>query len=128
MKIKILLIYILAFTLSLSLFGCGLVGNIIHNQADINSNIDEQMPEWLTVAHRVQASEKSEETSEEDSNNNNTAATPTVTQPAATQPGSTQPAQQTEQPTQTSGTPRWQQPGTMEFIAKQRLDQYWIKS
>jgi hypothetical protein len=122
MKTKIILSYIIAVTLSLTLVGCGLIGSLRTNKTEISSNLGEELPEWLTVAHRVQAAEKPQADAVGDVSENDDLA-PIVNRPASTQTGSTQPTQQVEQPVPTSGTPRWKQPGTMEYIAKQQLDQ-----
>jgi len=124
-RIKTLLIFSLVIALSFSLFGCKLLpwGD---SAAEETAALAE-LPQWLTLAHRAEAAEEpvlEEEEEVEEEEEEESAEAPAqsgTTQPATTQPATTQPAQ-TEQPAQT-GTPRWQQPGTMEYIAKIRLDQ-----
>jgi hypothetical protein len=123
MKFRIMSTFIFIIAFSLLVLGCGLINTFEDNSGEISNNIGEELPEWLTVAHRVQAAERPEQESETDENGESAATNPVVNQPASTQPGTTQPEQQAEQPAPTSGTPRWQQPGTMEYIAKQQLDQ-----
>ncbi len=108
--IKLIFAIAIAIAISLPLVGCGLIG-ALRTSTELTDSFVEVLPEWLTLDHRVQAAERSEND-----------AAPIVSQPAATQPGSTQPAQQAEQQAPSTGTPRWQQPGTMEYIAKQQLD------
>ena len=119
--IMYLFLVCLVLTISYSLVGCGLIGTQ-NMTSDFEPNLQEQLPEWLTIAHRVQAAEEPIIEPEKDDRSQETETVPAVNQPASTQTGSTQPAQQAQQPTQT-GTPRWQQPGTMEYIAKLQLDQ-----
>ncbi len=109
-RIKTLLIFVFVIALSFSLVGCKLLpwGD---SAAEDTAAID-ALPGWLTLAHRAEAAEEPE-TEEE--------AAEAPTQAAAAQPAATQP-EQAEQPAQT-GTPRWQQPGTMEYIAKMQLDE-----
>ncbi|MBM4236648.1 MAG: hypothetical protein FJ152_09320 [Firmicutes bacterium] len=124
MKIKTILVYIITLALSLSLVGCGLFGSLRATRTEISNNFEEELPEWLTVAHRVQAAERPDtDTGTEESKEDDNTTLPVVNQPVATQPGSTQPVQIDEQQTPATGTPRWKQPGTMEYIAKQQLDQ-----
>jgi septal ring-binding cell division protein DamX len=121
--IKTLLILSLVIGLSFSLLGCKLLpwgDSAVEETTTIAA-----LPGWLTLAHRAEAAEEpevdEEEATEEEEETAEAPAQTATTQPATTQPATTQPAQ-TEQPAQT-GTPRWQQPGTMEYIAKMRLDQ-----
>jgi len=118
MKMQTTLTYFFALILSLSLVGCGLVGTLRTNKAEVSINLGKEMPEWLTVAHRVQTAERPQTDTEKDESRENDTE-PLLNQPASPQPGSDQPEQQTA----ASGTPKWQQPGTMEYIAKQQLDQ-----
>lgn len=118
-RIKTLVIFSLVIALSFSLLGCKLLpwGD---SAAEETATVAE-LPQWLTLAHRAEAAEEPEMEEGEEA-----AETPTqtaTTQPATTQPATTQPAQQTQQPAQSSGTPKWQQPGTMEYLAKLQLDQ-----
>jgi hypothetical protein len=117
-RLKTLIAVFILIALTLTIAGCGLIGAYRAN-SDISDNQEQDLPEWLTVAHRVQMETLTVEESEENGLGLEAERTPVVNQPASTQPGSTQP----EQPAPTSGTPRWQQPGTMEYIAKQQLDQ-----
>jgi hypothetical protein len=119
--ITLITVFVL-IALTLSTAGCGLIG-AYRSGSEINSNLDEDLPEWLTAAHRVQAAKRPESEPETDGNGESAPTNPVVNQPASTQPSTTQPEQPVEQPAPTSGTPRWQQPGTMEYIAKQQLDQ-----
>jgi hypothetical protein len=120
-RVKTLLLISITIAISFSLIGCGLVGSW-NASADDNLVLKDHLPQWLTLAHRAQAAEEPVIETEIDEQSQGTETVPTVNQPASTQPSPTQPAQQNEQPTQT-GTPRWQQPGTMEYIAKLQLDQ-----
>jgi hypothetical protein len=122
--IKTLLILSLVIGLSFSLLGCKLLpwgDSAVEETTTIAA-----LPGWLTLAHRAEAAEEpevdEEEATEEEEETAEAPAQTATTQPATTQPATTQPAQ-TEQPAQSSGTPRWQQPGTMEYIAKMRLDE-----
>jgi hypothetical protein len=120
-RIKTLLIFSLVLALSFSLFGCKLLP--WGDSATEETAAIAGLPEWLSLAHRAEAAEEPEIDEEEEEADEEEAAettTPTATsQPATTQ----QPTQQTEQPAQSSGTPRWQQPGTMEYLGKLELDQ-----
>jgi hypothetical protein len=119
-RIKTLLIFSLVLALSFSLFGCKLLP--WGDSATEETAAIAGLPEWLSLAHRAEAAEEPEIDEEEEEADEEEAAettTPTATsQPATTQ----QPTQQTEQPAQSSGTPRWQQPGTMDYLAKLELD------
>jgi hypothetical protein len=118
-RIKTLLIFSLVIALSFSLFGCKLLpwsGSAAEETTTIAA-----LPQWLTLAHRAEAAEEPEVDEEEATEEEEeTAEVPAPT--ATTQPATTQPAQQTQQPAQSSGTPRYMQPGTMEYIAKLQLD------
>jgi len=116
-RIKIFLLISIVVATSLFVVGCGLVGSW-KASSEVDVNTADEMPEWLTIAHRAQASEEPVIEPVEEDRQPEQGTTPIVSQPATTQP-----AQQTEQPAPAVGTPRWQQPGTMEYIAKQRLDQ-----
>jgi len=116
-RIKAFLLICAIVAVSFFMVGCGLAGTW-RASSTVDVNVADDVPEWLTLAHRAQASEQP--VIEPDENESNQGP---VTTPSANQPPSTQPAQQTEQPASVSGTPKWQQPGTMEYIAKQRLDQ-----
>jgi hypothetical protein len=120
-RVKTLLLISMVITTSFLVIGCGLIGTWSASSED-RLDLQDHLPEWLTLAHRVQAAEEQIIETEGDDRNLETETVPTVNQPASTQPSSTQPAQQNEQPAQT-GTPSWQQPGTMEYIAKLQLDQ-----
>jgi len=116
-RIKTLLIFSLVIALSLSLFGCKLLpwGDSAAEETAAIAGL----PEWLTLAHRAEAAEEPE-VDEEEADEEEEAAE-TSTQAATSQPATTQPAQ-TEQPAQSSGTPKYLQPGTMEYLAKIQLD------
>lgn len=120
-RVRTLLLISIVVTISFLVIGCGLIGTWSASSED-DLDLKDHLPQWLSLAHRVQAAEEPIIEPEDDDRNLETETVPSVNQPASTQPGSTQPAQQNEQPTQT-GTPRWQQPGTMEYIAKLQLDQ-----
>lgn len=120
-KLKTSLIVVILIALPLALAGCGLVGALGTNKTEISSNMGEELPEWLTAAHRVQAVPLPVREPEEDESNQDPVTIPVIGQPASPQPSPTQPAPQPAP--QPSGTPRWQQPGTMEYIAKLQLDQ-----
>jgi len=117
---KTLLIFSLVIALSFSLFGCKLLpwGD---SAAEETAALAE-LPQWLTLAHRAEAAEEpvleeEEKVEEEEEEESAEAPAPAATtQPATSQPAATTPAQ-------TSGTPLWQQPGTMEYLAKLQLDQ-----
>ena len=117
-RIKTLVIISLVIGLSFSLLGCKLLpwGD---SAAEETTTVAE-LPQWLTLAHRAEAAEEPEVDEEEEATEEEAAEAPAPT--ATTQPATTQPAT-TEQQVQQSGTPRWQQPGTMEYIAKMRLDE-----
>ncbi len=102
--------------------GCGLIGSwsAKPNAAD---SITDEIPEWLTIAHRAQVSEQPVTEPDEDISNQGSEEVPSGNQPPAAQPPVNQPAQQAEQQTPPTGKPKWQQPGTMEYIAKLRLDE-----
>jgi len=119
-RIKTLLIFSLVIALSFSLFGCKLLpwGDSAAEETAAIAGL----PEWLTLAHRAEAAEEPEVDEEEEEADEEEEAAETSTQPATSQPATTQPAQ-TEQPAQSSGTPKYLQPGTMEYLAKIRLDQ-----
>jgi hypothetical protein len=122
-RIKTLLIFSLVIALSFSLFGCKLLpwgDSAVEETTTIAA-----LPGWLTLAHRAEAAEEPEVEEEEEATEEEAAEAPAqtaTTQPATTQPATTQPAQ-TEQPAQSSGTPLYMQPGTMEYLAKLQLDQ-----
>jgi hypothetical protein len=120
-RVKTLLLISMVITTSFLVIGCGLI-NTWSASSEERLDLQDHLPEWLTLAHRVQAAEEQIIETEGDDRNLETETVPTVNQPASTQPSPTQPAQQNEQPAQT-GTPSWQQPGTMEYIAKLQLDQ-----
>ncbi len=122
-RIKTLLILVLVVAFVVLISGCGMLGYRSAGVDTGSSSIDE-LPQWLTLAHRAEAAEEPEVDEEEEATEEAAEAPAQVatTQPATTQPATTQPAQ-TEQQVQQSGTPRWQQPGTMEYIAKMRLDE-----
>jgi hypothetical protein len=114
---KTLLILSLVIALSFSLLGCKLLpwgDSAVEETTTIAA-----LPGWLTLAHRAEAAEEPE-VDEEEADEEEAAEAPAQT--ATTQPATTQPAQQTQQPAQSSGTPKWQQPGTMEYIGKIELD------
>jgi hypothetical protein len=121
-RIKAFLLICAIVAVSFFMVGCGLAGTW-RASSTVDVNVGDDVPEWLTLAHRAQAAEEPVVEPEDDDSNQGPATTPSANQPPSTQPGTTQPAQQTEQPAPESGTPKWQQPGTMEYIAKQRLDQ-----
>ena len=126
-RIKTLLILVLVVALVVLVSGCGMLGSRSAGVDTGSSSIDE-LPQWLTLAHRAEAAEEPEVAEEEEATEEEAAEAPAqtattqpaTTQPATTQPATTQPA--TQQPAQT-GKPLWQQPGTMEYIAKMRLDE-----
>ncbi len=117
-RIKTLLILVLVVAFVVLISGCGMLG---YRSAGVDtglSSIDE-LPQWLTLAHRAEAAEEPEIEEEEEATEEEAAEAPAqtaTTQPATTQPATTQPAQQT-------GTPKWQQPGTPEYLAKIMLDE-----
>ncbi len=119
-RIKAFLLICAVVAVSFFMIGCGLAGTW-RASSTVDVDVADDVPEWLTLAHRAQASEQP--VIEPDENNQGPVTTPSANQASSTQPGTTQPAQQTEQPAPVSGTPKWQQPGTMEYIAKMRLDQ-----
>ncbi|MBM4236649.1 MAG: hypothetical protein FJ152_09325 [Firmicutes bacterium] len=116
-RIKTLLIFSMVIALSFSLFGCKLLP--WGDSAAEETAVIAELPQWLTLAHRAEAAEEpemeEEEVAEEEEEASEAPAPAATTQPATTQPATTQPAQ-------TSGTPKWQQPGTMEYIGKLELD------
>jgi hypothetical protein len=114
-KTFLLISAVLAF--SFLMVGCGLVGSWRASSGP-EVNRSDEVPDWLTTDHRAQGSEEPVIEPDEDSPQPEPGTVPSVNQPAATQP-----AQQPEQQIPAGGTPRWQQPGTMEYIAKMRLDQ-----
>jgi len=118
-RIKTLLILVLVVAFVVLVSGCGMLGSRSAGVETGSSSIDE-LPQWLTLAHRAEAAEEPEVDEEEEATEEEAAEAPAPT--ATTQPATTQPAT-TEQQVQQSGTPRWQQPGTMEYIAKMRLDE-----
>jgi hypothetical protein len=123
-RIKTLLIVFLVIAFSFSLIGCKLLP--WGSSADVETGTEDGLPEWLMLAHRAEAAEEpevdEEEVDEDEPSVSESASTqPSTTQPATTQPAATQPT--TEQPAQSSGTPKWQEPGTMEYLAKLQLDQ-----
>lgn len=119
---KMFLLTIIIFIVSFLLVGCGLIGSW-RASSEVDVSVTDEVPEWLTIAHRAQAAEKPIIEPVADDRNQDIKTAPAVNQPASTQTGSTQPAQQSEQQTPIGGMPKWQTPGTMEYIAKQRLDQ-----
>jgi len=123
-RIKTLLILVLVVAFVVLVSGCGMLGSRSAGVDSGSSSIDE-LPQWLTLAHRAEAAEEPEVVEEEEAAEEETVAVPAQTgstQPATNQPAATQPAQ-TEQPVQSSGTPKYLQPGTMEYLAKLQLDQ-----
>jgi hypothetical protein len=125
-RIKTLLIISIVIAFSVSMIGCGMLGSG-STTADVTSGAEGDLPEWLMLSHRAEAVEEPEVEEEEapeeefEPEEEAVAEAPPAEQPA--QPS--QPAQpaQPAQPTQTSGTPRYLQPGTMEYIAKMKLDE-----
>jgi hypothetical protein len=116
--IKTLLIFSLVIALSFSLLGCKLLpwgDSAVEETTTIAA-----LPGWLTLAYRAEAAEEPE-VDEEEKETAEAPAQTAATQPATTQPATTQSAQ-TEQPAQSSGTPKYLQPGTMEYLAKINLD------
>ncbi len=126
-RIKTLLILVLVVALVVLVSGCGMLGSRSAGVDTGSSSIDE-LPQWLTLAHRAEAAEEPEIEEDEEAAKEEAAEAPTqtaTTQPATQQPATQQPATQqpaTQQPAQT-GKPLWQQPGTMEYLAKIQLDQ-----
>jgi len=120
-RLKILLSVFCLVALTLTIAGCGLIG-AYRASSDINGSLQQDLPEWLTVAHRAQMEIQPAEEPEENGLETNADRIPVVNQPASPLPDSTQPAPQPSP--QPGGTPRWQQPGTMEYITKLQLDQY----
>jgi hypothetical protein len=122
-RIKTLLIFSLVIALSFSLLGCNLLP--WGDSAAEETTTIAALPQWLTLAHRAEAAEEpevdEEEATEEEEETAEEPAQTATTQPATTQPATTQPAQ-TQQPAPSSGTPKYMQPGTMEYIAKLQLD------
>jgi hypothetical protein len=112
---KLLSVFIL-IALTLSIVGCGLIGADQAN-SDISGSLNQDLPEWLTVAHRAQMEIRPIKEPQENSLDLGSDGTPLVNQPSSLQPSLTQPAPQP------SGIPKWQQPGTMEYLTKLQLDQ-----
>lgn len=115
-RLKRYFILLIAVALTITLFGCGLIGADTSVPAT-NGSLDQDLPEWLTVDHRAQMEERPVEEPENNGLEPDADRAPIVNQPASPQPESPQPAPQP------SGTPRWQQPGTMEYVTKLQLDQ-----
>lgn len=119
-RLKTLLTVFILIALPLAIVGCGLVGTD-RASSDINGSLENNLPEWLALAHRAEAVPQPVRETENDESIQDPVTNPVIGQPASPQPSPTQPAQQPAP--QPSSTPRWQQPGTMEYIAKLRLDQ-----
>jgi len=131
-RINTLFLISVVVATSFIVVGCGLIGSW-RAGSSVEVNITNDVPEWLTITHRTQAAEQPVIEPEKDDNNQSPETDPSVyqpsvyqpssTQPGTTKPGTTKPVQQDEQQPPATGTPKWQQPGTMEYISKLRLDE-----
>ena len=113
-KIKTLLMLSMVMGLSLSLLGCGLLTSS-NADPEITAGQEGVLPEWLLADHRSLSVDIPDE------QNDDEAVVPASTEPVPVQstPAASQPAESVSSNT----VPKWQKPGTMEYIAKMMLDE-----
>ena len=113
-KIKTLLMLSMVMGLSLSLLGCGLLTSS-NADPEITAGQEGALPEWLLADHRSLSVDIPDE------QNDDEAVVPASTEPVPVQstPAASQPAESVSSNT----VPKWQKPGTMEYIAKMMLDE-----
>ncbi len=129
-KIKTLLTIGLVMALSISLLVCVLKTSS-NTDPEITAGPEGVLPEWLFADHRSLSADSTDNQNDLDNlptddvdNDEDVVPSSTEPEPAQSTPSSPTPAaSQPAVSVSSSAVPRWQQPGTMEFISKIQLDE-----